>query len=103
MGPAEAAKAHIDLGTPLSIAAHFQVFRLGIERFDDAVKVLVASLMEQNLKPDTFVAPVLGQAIKIPPVLEAYLSPADEDYLIGLILGFPGASRSEIPEAFVRN
>ena len=103
MGPAEAAKAHIDLGTPLSIAAHFQVFRLGIERFDDAVKVLVASLKEQNLKPDTFVAPVLGQAIKIPPVLEASLSPADEDYLIGLILGFPGASRSEIPEAFVRN
>jgi L-ascorbate metabolism protein UlaG (beta-lactamase superfamily) len=103
MGPPEAVKAHIDLGTPFSIAAHFQVFRLGIEGFDDAVNGLVASLEEHNLKPDTFVAPVFGQAIKILPVLEASLLPADKAYPIGLFLGFTGASRSGIPEAFVRD
>ena len=103
MGPAEAVKAHMDLGTPLSIAAHYQVFRLGVEGFDDAVDVLVASLKEHNLKPDAFVTPVLGQAIEIPPVLNASLLPAGEAYSIGLILGFIGAGRSVSPEAFVRN
>ena len=82
MGPAEAVKAHIDLGTPLSIAAHFQVFRLGIEGFDDAVNVLVASLKEHNLKPDTFVAPVFGQAIKIPAMLNVSLSRVFEENFI---------------------
>ncbi len=82
MGPAEAVKAHMDLGTPLSIAAHFQVFRLGVEGFDDAVDVLAASLKEHSLKPDAFVTPVLGQAIKIPPMLDASLSPAGKAYSV---------------------
>ena len=88
MGPAEAVKAHMDLGTPLSIAAHFQVFRLGVEGFDDAVNGLVASLKEHSLKPDTFVTPMFGQAIKMPPMLEVSLLPADEDafYYRNLIL-----------------
>ena len=89
MGPAEAVKAHIDLGTPLSIAAHYQVFRLGVEGFNDAVDVLVASLKEHNLKPDAFVTPVLGQAIKIPPMPNTSLSPAGETYSIGLIPASP--------------
>jgi len=66
MGPAESVKAHLDLGAPLTIAAHYQVFRLGIEGFDDAVSVLASTLKEQNLKPDAFVAPVLGQAMIMP-------------------------------------
>ena len=103
MGPAEAVKAHIDLGTQLSIAAHYQVFRLGIEGFDDAVNVLVASLKDHNLKPDAFVAPALGQAIKVPPMLDASLSPAGRANYIGLPLGFIEAGRSISPEAFVRN
>jgi len=41
---AEAVKAQLDLGTPLSVAAHFQVFRLGAEGFNDAMDILVASL-----------------------------------------------------------
>ena len=84
MGPAEAVKAHIDLGTSFSIAAHYQVFRLGIEGFDDAVNVLVASLKEHNLKPDAFVPPVLGQAIKVPLMLDASLSPAGRANYVGL-------------------
>jgi len=70
MGPAEAVTAHLDLGAPFTIAAHFQVFRLGIEGFDDAVTVLASTLKEHNLKPDTFVAPVLGQAIIMPTMLD---------------------------------
>ena len=89
MGPAEAVKAHMDLGTPLSIAAHFQVFRLGVEGFNDAVDVLLASLKEHNLKPDAFIAPVFGQAIKIPPMPNTSLSPAGETYSIGLIPASP--------------
>ena len=92
MGPAEAVKAHIDLGTPLSIAAHYQVFRLGVEGFNDAVDVLV-------LKPDAFVTPVLGQAIKIPPMLDTSLSRASEANYVGLPLGFIGAGSSVSPEA----
>jgi len=68
MGPAEAVKAHLDLGAPFTIAAHFQVFRLGIEGFDDAVTVLASTLKEHNLKPDTFIAPVFGQAIIMSPM-----------------------------------
>ncbi|MFA5180734.1 MAG: MBL fold metallo-hydrolase [Syntrophales bacterium] len=68
MGPAEAVKAHLDLGAPFTIAAHFQVFRLGIEGFDDAVTILASTLKEHNLKPDNFIAPVFGQAIIMPPL-----------------------------------
>lgn len=74
MGPAEAVKAHLDLGAPPTIAAHFQVFRLGFEGFDDAVNVLASTLKEHNLKPDAFVAPALGQAVNLPSVL--YVSPS---------------------------
>jgi L-ascorbate metabolism protein UlaG (beta-lactamase superfamily) len=63
MGPSEAVEAHLALGAPFTIAAHFQVFRLGIEGFDDAVTVLADTLREQNLKPDIFIAPVPGQTI----------------------------------------
>ncbi|MCX5806750.1 MAG: MBL fold metallo-hydrolase [Proteobacteria bacterium] len=102
MGPAEAVKAHMDLETPLSIAAHFQVFRLGIEGFNDAVDVLAASLKEHNLKPDAFVTPVFGQVIKVPPMLDSSLSTAGKAYPIGLIQGFTGAGPSVCPQALVQ-
>jgi L-ascorbate metabolism protein UlaG (beta-lactamase superfamily) len=102
MGPDEAVKAHMDLETPLSIAAHFQVFRLGVEGFNDAVDVLAASLKEHSLKPDAFVAPVFGQVIKIPPMLDSSLSTAGKAYPISLIQGFTGAGPSVCPEALVQ-
>jgi hypothetical protein len=84
MGPTEAVKAHMDLGTTISIAAHFQVFKLGFDGFNDAVDLLASSLKEHNLKPDAFVAPMFGQAINIPPiVVDASLSPAWEADSIG--------------------
>jgi L-ascorbate metabolism protein UlaG (beta-lactamase superfamily) len=102
MGPVEAVKAHMDLETPLSIAAHFQVFRLGIEGFNDAVDILAASLKEHNLKPDAFVIPLFGQVIKIPPMRDVSLSPAGNVYPIGPILDFNRARPSVTPAASVR-
>jgi hypothetical protein len=104
MGPAEAVKAHRDLGEPLSIAAHFRVFRLGVEGFDDAVDVLASSLKEHSLKPDAFATPVFGQAIKIPPLmLDASISPAGKEYSVGPILSFTGGATSASHETSVRD
>lgn len=91
MGPAEAVKAHLDLGAPFTIAAHFQVFRLGIEGFDDAVTGLASTLKEHNLKPDTFIAPVLGQAIIMPAMMNVLPSLVLKEHCAGsnLISGCP--------------
>jgi len=62
----------------LSIAAHYQVFRLGVEGFNDAVDVLVASLKEHSLKREAFVTPVLEQTIEIPPAVDVSLSPEND-------------------------
>ncbi len=62
MGPAEAVRAHMDLGAEMSIAAHYQVFQLGWDRFDDARDGLIRALAEQNLQRDAFVALDPGQA-----------------------------------------
>ncbi len=67
MGPAEAVQAHMDLQTPLSIAAHFQVFRLGLDGYSDAVDMLASSLQGRDLTSDAFIAPVFGQPIVVPP------------------------------------
>lgn len=83
MGPADAVQAHLDLGTPVSIAAHFQVFQLGFDGFNDAVDELVASLKEHHLKPDVFIAPVFGQTIHMPPIADAPLLVAWEEHSIG--------------------
>jgi L-ascorbate metabolism protein UlaG (beta-lactamase superfamily) len=65
MGPSEAVKAHIDLQAQLSIAAHFQVFQLGWDAFDDAPNELASALKEHDLKPDEFVAPAPGSIIEL--------------------------------------
>jgi hypothetical protein len=102
MGPAEAVKAHIDLGTPVSIAAHFQVFKLGFDRFNDAVDLLASSLKEHNLQPDAFVAPMFGQAINIPPiVVDASLSPVRETDSIGWWLFDSCPPHYEFPENII--
>jgi L-ascorbate metabolism protein UlaG (beta-lactamase superfamily) len=61
MGPGEAVQAHLDLGAGTSVAAHFQVFQLGADKFDDAVEGLAQALREGNLKPDTFLVLNPGQ------------------------------------------
>jgi L-ascorbate metabolism protein UlaG (beta-lactamase superfamily) len=64
MGPWEAVRAHIDLNAGLSLAAHFQVFQLGWDGFDDAVNELASALKERGLNPDAFIAPTPGQVIE---------------------------------------
>lgn len=66
MSPAQAIGAHRDLGSELSIAAHFQVFQLGADGFDDAVCELALALKKDNLPPEAFVAVIPGQAISAP-------------------------------------
>jgi L-ascorbate metabolism protein UlaG (beta-lactamase superfamily) len=61
MGPGEAVQAHLDLGAKVSMVAHFQVFQLGADKFDDAVEGLARALKEGNLKPDTFLVLNPGQ------------------------------------------
>jgi L-ascorbate metabolism protein UlaG (beta-lactamase superfamily) len=63
MGPGEAVQAHLDLGSAVSVAAHFQVFRLGMDGFEDAVNDLAAALLTRDLKADTFLAPAPGRVI----------------------------------------
>jgi L-ascorbate metabolism protein UlaG (beta-lactamase superfamily) len=67
MGPAEAVQAHTDLVAKVSIAAHFRVFQLGFDGFDDAVSELAATLKNHTLAPETFITPTPGQAIEIDP------------------------------------
>ena len=65
MGPAEAVQAHLDLEAGLSIAAHFQVFQLGSDGFDDAPNELKSVLAQRDLKPDAFITPLPGQPIDL--------------------------------------
>jgi len=62
MGPREAVQAHLDLGAPVSLAAHFQVFQLGADGFNDAVAELGLTLKQGNLNPETFLALSPGQS-----------------------------------------
>ncbi len=64
MGPVAAVMAHRVLGARQSIAAHFQVFRLGPDGFDDAMNGLAQALKEANLAPDAFIAPKPGQVVE---------------------------------------
>ena len=65
MGPLEAIAAHVDLGAKRSIAAHFQVFQLGWDGFDDAVNELSANLKKRAFTPDDFLAPAPGRPIEL--------------------------------------
>jgi L-ascorbate metabolism protein UlaG (beta-lactamase superfamily) len=65
LGPEEAVLAHIDLGSRLSLACHFQTFQLGGEEFDAAQIVLRASVVKHGLKPDAFAASEFGRCVKL--------------------------------------
>jgi L-ascorbate metabolism protein UlaG (beta-lactamase superfamily) len=65
MGPAQAVQTHTDLGAEVSIAAHFQVFQLGFDGFDDAVSELTATLKNRDLTSEAFIVPTPGQAIEL--------------------------------------
>jgi len=64
-GPEEAVQAHIDLGAEVSIAAHYQVFQLGPDRYFDAVKGLASALEKHDLQPDAFFALAPGRTLEL--------------------------------------
>ena len=65
MGPVQAVQAHLDLRARLSIAAHFKVFQLGSDGFDDALNELRSALTEHDLNPDASIAPPPGQSVDL--------------------------------------
>lgn len=65
MGPEDAVQAHLDLGTRVSIAAHFQVFQLGADGFDDAPVALKSVLERRKLQSESFIAPVPGHRVQL--------------------------------------
>lgn len=65
MGPVQAIQAHLDLAAEISIAAHFQVFQLGADGFEDAVNLLQAELERRGLKPELFLTPRPGQPVAL--------------------------------------
>jgi L-ascorbate metabolism protein UlaG (beta-lactamase superfamily) len=79
MRPREAVKAHLDLAAQVSIAAHFQVFQLGPDGFDDAVQELASTLKQRDLKPDVFIALNPGQSHEITTNLNGISSPIGKE------------------------
>jgi L-ascorbate metabolism protein UlaG (beta-lactamase superfamily) len=65
MNPAEAVQAHIDLGSPLSIASHFGTFRLTAEGIDEPITDLAQALSERNVAPDRFRVLDTGESISL--------------------------------------
>lgn len=70
MGPTEAVQAHLDLGAQVSIAAHFRVFQLGPDGYDDAVNELAATMKTHEIATKSFVVPVFGQLVALPELPE---------------------------------
>ncbi|MEE9912878.1 MAG: MBL fold metallo-hydrolase [Deltaproteobacteria bacterium] len=83
MSPPEAVQAHIDLGASLSIAAHFQVFQLGWDGFDDAVNELSANLKKRTMPPDAFLTPMPGRPIDLNPALAGKNKPPGMTISVG--------------------
>jgi L-ascorbate metabolism protein UlaG (beta-lactamase superfamily) len=75
----EAVKVHLDLGAQVSIAAHFRVFQLGPDGFDDAVQELTSTLELRNLKPDVFLALNPGQSYELIANLNEISSPVNDE------------------------
>src|ERR1700704_5117814 len=54
MNPAEAVQAHLDLGSPESIAMHFGTFQLTLEGIDEPVRALDEARRAHNVPAEKF-------------------------------------------------
>lgn len=61
--PDDAVRAHLDLGSRLSMGIHFGTFQLSDEAIDEPPRALAAALAERSLSPAEFIAPEPGQTI----------------------------------------
>ena len=100
IGPAEAVQAHLDLGAQTSLAAHFQVFQLGTDGFDEAVNELASALKERDLPAEAFIVPTLGRAVEVDTGIAEISGPTEWKLSAAScgessILAYPAASCAE--------
>jgi L-ascorbate metabolism protein UlaG (beta-lactamase superfamily) len=67
MNPAEAVRAHVDLGATQSIAMHFGTFQLTTEGIDEPVRALNEACRLQRVPPSRFRALDFGESIRLDP------------------------------------
>lgn len=65
--PDEAVRAHLDLGSRLSVGMHFGTFPLTDEGMDDPVRALAASRRARGVPDDSFPALHNGLTVRLPP------------------------------------
>lgn len=63
--PAEAVRAHLDVGARRSVAMHFGTFQLTDEGIDAPVEELAVALQTEGIGDTVFHAPRIGETIKI--------------------------------------
>jgi L-ascorbate metabolism protein UlaG (beta-lactamase superfamily) len=66
MNPDEAVRAHLDLGTPLSIATHFGCFQLTDEGIDDPARELGLALRAHDVAATQFRVLETGETLQLP-------------------------------------
>jgi L-ascorbate metabolism protein UlaG (beta-lactamase superfamily) len=65
MNPAEAVRAHLDLGARRSLAMHFGTFQLTPEGIDKPVRDLMTALGETGVAADRFISPEVGESLRV--------------------------------------
>jgi L-ascorbate metabolism protein UlaG (beta-lactamase superfamily) len=63
LNPEEAVQAHLDLGSPQTIAMHFGTFQLTDEGIDEPLQALEQSLQAHQVNPDRFKALEFGETL----------------------------------------
>ncbi len=63
MNPEDAVKAHLDLGSKLSLGIHFGTFQLTDEGIDEPVLALHKAINDNNVLPEAFLAPKNGETV----------------------------------------
>jgi L-ascorbate metabolism protein UlaG (beta-lactamase superfamily) len=66
LDPAEAVRAHLDLGARQSLAMHFGTFRLTDEGIDEPVHELRRALREADVPEEAFHVPGFGETLMVP-------------------------------------
>ena len=65
MNPAEAVRAHLDLGSPSSIGMHFGTFPMTIEGIDEPLRALDEARREHHIPPEQFRVLDFGESIRL--------------------------------------
>jgi L-ascorbate metabolism protein UlaG (beta-lactamase superfamily) len=65
MNPAEAVQAHLDLGSPESIAMHFGTFQLTNEGIDEPLRALEEARRVNNVPADQFRVLEFGESVRV--------------------------------------